>query len=143
MRRYQLRPEIKEPNIADIEVDGNTAIFKKSKGAIKVKVRVPMVKERKGENENLNGIGKEKKKGIEYSCWVVVFAIVFCVGSIVTIAQIEANDVWINDCNKKYGEDGWERRDATSEERNNISHHIGSVPISYIGQISVCVPKEK
>lgn len=33
-----------KPEITDIEIDGNTVRFKKLKGAIKVKVRVPMVK---------------------------------------------------------------------------------------------------
>lgn len=33
-----------KPEITDIEVDGNIVRFKKLKGAIKVKVRVPMVK---------------------------------------------------------------------------------------------------
>ena len=34
--------------IKDIEVDGNTVRFKKSKGSFKVKVRVPMVNVHKG-----------------------------------------------------------------------------------------------
>ena len=42
------------PEIMDILVDGNTVRFKKQSGAIKVKVRVPMVKGRKGGNENIN-----------------------------------------------------------------------------------------
>ena len=85
---------------------------------------------------------KRRKKALNIVTCAATFSAVLFVGLFLVPVQIEANGAWVNDCNEKYGEGNWETRDATDEERYNISHHIGSVPIPYIGQISVCVAKE-
>lgn len=86
---------------------------------------------------------ERKKRTLNKVVGVIVFSMVLYVGQISAITQIDANNAWINSCNEKYGENNWEIRSGTWEERCNISHHIGSLPIPYIGQVIVCGPKEK
>ena len=74
-------------------------------------------------------IESEKRGENKPNMFVSALAIsaVLLVGCFVVSAQIEANNTWITDCNEKYGEDNWEIRDATPEERIGASHIFFSV----------------
>jgi len=91
----------------------------------------------------MKNITEREKKLLDIVIGVAMFAVVIYVGYFSLIAQTESNSAWMNDCNEKYGVGNWETRSGTWEERCTISHHIGPVAIPYIGQISVCVAKEK
>jgi len=86
---------------------------------------------------------KRRKRALNILVGVATFATVIYAGYALVIVQSESNDAWINNCNEKYGEGNWETKTASWEERCNISHHIGSLPVPYIGQVIVCKPKEK
>ena len=61
--------------------------------------------------------------------------------------QKQANEEFIKDCNKKFGENNWVTRPAAWEERCNVSVFPNACRVyrgywfCYIGDTEVCVPK--
>ena len=74
------------------------------------------------------------------------FAIVM-VGYEVVDIQVQANEVFVNGCNEKFGEDNWIARPAIWEERCNISMFPNACKacrgywFCYIGNVEVCITK--
>lgn len=84
---------------------------------------------------------KQKQKIVNIFVTFAIVGVVFFVGALLVDTQKEAQQTWLDFCDKKYGEGGWKIEEGNWEDRCNVSHHIGFIIIPCLGNVKICVQK--